>query len=127
MPSLRQSRTNGDARPNGLCIHVITYGRKKRGHAPIPMPKLIHVDCVQTEPPPQDLRDKYTGVDKELADHYWANPLHEEVFQKALDYVEVRILNDPFQRGGCAAVVVNCMSGMYKNSPDLKPADHFSI
>lgn len=115
----RRSRTNGNARPAGLCVHVITYGRKERGHAPIPMQKLIHVDCVQTEPPPSDLREKYTGVDKELADHYWANPLHESLFQKTLDDLEVRLFNGPFLQGGCAAVVVNCMSGKYNNIPTL--------
>ena len=114
MPYTRRSHANGHARPNGLCIHVITYGRS-RGHAQIPMPKLVHVDCVQTEPPLLHLREKYTGVDRELADHYWSNPLHESLFQRTLDQLEVRILNGPFQRGGCAAVVVNCVSGTYKD------------
>ncbi|CAF9936134.1 MAG: hypothetical protein ALECFALPRED_006708 [Alectoria fallacina] len=114
MPYTRRSHTNGDLRPNGLCIHVITYGRK-RGHAQIPIPKLIHVDCVQTEPPPLELREKYTGVDKELSDVYWSNPLHVKLLQETLDQLEIKILNGPFLQGGCAAVVVNCMSGKHRS------------
>ena len=76
-----------------------------------------------------ELREKYTGVDKELADHYWSNKLHLKLFEETLDQLEVRILNGPFLRGGCAAVVVNCMSGEQfpTNSLDLKLANHFSM
>ena len=79
------------------------------------MPKLVHVDCVNTEPPPLELREKYTGVDKELADVYWSNPLHVKLREETLDKLEVDILNGPFQQGGCAAVVVNCMSGAHRS------------
>ena len=79
------------------------------------MPKLVHVDCVQTEPPPLELREKYTGVDKELADVYWSNPLHVKLREETLDRLELKILDGPFQRGGCAAVVVNCMSGAHRS------------
>ena len=75
------------------------------------MPTLLALDCLNTEPPPADIREKYTGADAELADVYFANPLHETLYQEVLDRLEVRILNGPFLRGGCAAVVVNCMSG----------------
>ena len=79
------------------------------------MPKLIHVDCVQTEPPPLELREKYTGVDKELTDVYWSNPLHVKLLEETLDQLEVKILNGPSQQGGCAAVVVNCVSGKHRS------------
>lgn len=111
-PRPRRSLTNGHLRPNGLCIHIITYG-KSRGKPTIPMPTLFALDCLNTEPPPADIREKYTGADPELADLYFSNPLHEKLFREVLDRLEVRILNGPFLSGGCAAVVVNCMSGTY--------------
>ena len=35
--------------------------------------------------------------------------------EDTLDKLEVDILNGPFQQGGCAAVVVNCMSGAHRS------------
>ena len=70
---------------------------------------------MNTEPPPLELREKYTGIDKELADVYWSNPLHVKLREETLDQLEVSILNGPFLQGGCAAVVVNCMSGAHRS------------
>lgn len=126
-PRPRRSLTNGHLRPNGLCIHIITYG-KSRGKPAIPLPTLFALDCLNTEPPPAAIRERYTGADPELADLYFSNPLHEKLFREVLDRLEVRILNGPFLSGGCAAVVVNCMSGTYVTSisPFLKFGTFFS-
>ena len=110
MPHPRRSCTNGHARPNGLCIHIITYG-KSRGCPQIPMPELIHVDCSSLQPAPEHLRLQFTGADQELSQYFFSNPSHETVFQETLDQLEARILNGPFQQEGCAAVVINCVSG----------------
>ena len=77
------------------------------------MPKLMHLDCSRAQAPPEHLQLNHTGADREVFDYFFSNSVHERIFQKALDHLEVRILNGPYLRGGCAAVVLNCVAGMY--------------
>ncbi len=84
------------------------------------MPKLFNASCTCFDPPPKHLQDDHTGADPEIFDHFFSNPIHEKYFESILDRLEVKILNGPFQRGGCAAVVVFCHSGTSKDSFEFK-------
>lgn len=96
-----------------FCIHFMTYGAKY-GRPVLPIETIMRVDCKDLNSPPRSLLDKYTGLDKQIVDSFFAQPGNMEYFHRMERDLQ-RKLDSMNNRTGCFAVEVFCAAGMHRS------------
>lgn len=98
------------------CVHFVTFGRSYGPTKLVRVPILLELDLSKHEAPPQELCNKYTGLDRKLADSFFSIPKNEETFRDALaDLRWWRKEIERIQWEGCAACVINCNIGRHRS------------
>ena len=94
------------------CVHLITYGLF-HGSTGTRFPTVLELDLSKHEPPPEDLCERFTGMDKEIKEAFFAIRQNEDEYQSALRWLGQKLRGWP--RGGCVAVLINCWMGRHRS------------
>ena len=94
------------------CLHLITYGLF-HGSTGTRFPTVLQLDLSKHEPPPEDLCERFTGMDKEIKEAFFAIRQNEDEYQSALKWLGQKLRGWP--RGGCVAVLINCWMGRHRS------------
>lgn len=96
-------------------LRILTYGSVPPWVFDINVPILFKADLRDLEPPPLKLQDLYTGLNKEIADHFWSLPEHETAFQIAMAKIKGLVSDLKPGDPGEFAVLVNCFGGTHRS------------
>ncbi|KAL8683074.1 MAG: hypothetical protein Q9186_000888 [Xanthomendoza sp. 1 TL-2023] len=102
-------------RPRQIHIHFYSFG-KSLGYPDFSPPHPLSHRPLQTKtPPPPEICDYYTGLDPEVADHFWSFPEHERRYRRA--YRRIHRLLREIRPGEPRrwAVLVNCRAGVHRS------------
>ncbi|CAD6592868.1 MAG: hypothetical protein ASARMPREDX12_006537 [Alectoria sarmentosa] len=94
------------------CVHFVAYGRN-HGPPQIRFPTVLTLDLSKNEPPPERLCGRLTGLDYEIADSFFSFESNDLEFYNALNEIQHQMKSRP--RGGCVAVLINCMEGIHRS------------
>ena len=94
------------------CVHLITYGLF-HGSTGTRFPTVLQLDLSEHEPPPEDLCERFTGMNKEIKEAFFAIRQNEDEYQSALKWLGQKLRGWP--RGGCVAVLINCWMGRHRS------------
>ena len=99
------------------CVHFITYGLSYGPTNVIGFPLLFDLDLSQHQPPPEDLCDKFDGLDRVLADSFFSIRANEDEYHRAVAKVKEALdqawrLKPP---GGCVACLIHCNIGRHRS------------
>ena len=94
------------------CVHLITYGLL-HGSTGTRFPTVLQLDLSEHEPPPQDLCERFTGMDREIKEAFFSIRQNEDEFQSVLKWLGQKLRGWP--RGGCVAVLINCWMGRHRS------------
>lgn len=94
------------------CVHFVTYGRNY-GPPQIHFPTVLTLDLSKNEPPPERLCERLTRLVYEIADSFFSFESNDLEFYNALNEIQHQMRSRP--RGGCVAVLINCMEGIHRS------------
>ena len=104
----REGSISGDHQ----CVHLITYGLF-HGSTGTRFPTVLQLDLSKHEPPQEDLCERFTGMDKEIEEAFFAIRQNEDEYQSALKWLGQKLRGWP--QGGCVAVLINCWMGRHRS------------
>ena len=99
------------------CVHFITYGLSYGPTSVIGFPLLFDLNLSKHQPPPEDLCDRYDGLDKVLADSFFSIRANEDEYHTAVAKIKEALdqvwrLKPP---GGCVACLIHCNIGRHRS------------
>ncbi len=106
--------TPKQASSSRFCIHFYTFGHYYNRIPELSHPLLMHVECRSLTAPPENLCDRYTGLDPKIRDDFFSHRSNEAAFQSNLTTLREK-LDRRRNSAGCLAVLVSCRMGMHRS------------
>lgn len=119
MPHRHHDRRRTNRPPLALRIKFISYSANV-GRPLLRIPSLLTVDCTHLPTPSDSLQKRYTGLDANLSDAFFARTLNKQAYRSALDRIydaaNYWIEECDYEHNGEeVAVLVKCTAGMHRS------------